>query len=120
MFTESHEWLNIEEREAKIGITEYAQRKIGDIIYVELPETGEQFIQFDDYALLGSVNSLFEIYIPVTGLIQETNDMIISQPEIINSDPFESGWLAKIEIVDEQEIENLMDKMEYELYLETI
>jgi len=117
-YTEDHEWVMLEGKEAKIGITEHAQEELGDIVFVELPEVGDEFAQEDDFAVVESVKAVSDVFAPVGGKVVQINEELLDQPELINEDPFEGGWIAKFEIEDEGQLDSLMDSKEYAKFLE--
>ncbi len=117
-YTEDHEWVMLDGKEAKIGITEHAQEELGDIVFVELPEVGDEFEQEDDFAVVESVKAVSDVFAPIGGKVVEINEELLDQPELINENPFEGGWIAKFEIKDEGELDSLMDSKEYAKFLE--
>lgn len=112
-YSEDHEWVRVEGDEAYIGITDFAQDELGDIVYVELPEIDDEFEQEDDFGAIESVKAASDLYIPVSGKVVETNEELLDSPELINSDPFEN-WIIKIELEDASELDDLMSSEEYE------
>jgi len=116
-FTKNHEWVKIEDDTAWVGITDYAQKELGDIIFVELPKKGERFKQFSRLGIIESTKSASEIFIPLSGQIIEVNEMLKQKPELINQSPYEEGWIVKIKIEDKKELKNLLDKTSYEEFL---
>lgn len=116
-YTESHEWIEIENNIGTVGVTNYAQKELGDIVYVELPEVGSQVSVGDEVAVLESTKAAADIYAPVTGTIIEVNEALNDQPEDINISPMEEGWLFKIELQNSEELDQLMSESEY---LETV
>jgi len=117
-YTEDHEWVMLDGKEAKLGITEHAQEELGDIVFVELPEVGDEFTQEDDFAVVESVKAVSDVFAPVGGKVVQINEELLDQPELINEDPFEGGWIAKFEIEDEGQLDSLMDSKEYAKFLE--
>ena len=117
-YTKSHEWIKVDGKEAKLGITEHAQEELGDIVFVELPEVGDEFTQEDDFAVVESVKAVSDVFAPVGGKVVQINEELLDQPELINEDPFEGGWIAKFEIEDEGQLDSLMDSKEYAKFLE--
>ena len=111
-FTKNHEWVKIEDDTAWVGITDYAQKELGDIIFVELPKKGERFKQFSRLGIIESTKSASEIFIPLSGQIIEVNEMLKQKPELINQSPYEEGWIVKIKIEDKEELKNVL-KMEF-------
>ena len=120
LFTENHEWIYVKGEEARVGITEYAQEEMGDIVFVELPEEGEDVIQFEEYGVIESVKAVSDIYIPASGRVTAVNEDLLDQPELINEEPYENGWIAVIDLSDDSELDNLMDSTEYASYLEEV
>ena len=112
-YTESHEWIDLEENVGTVGVTNYAQKELGDIVYVELPEVGSEVNVGDEVAVLESTKAAADIYAPVTGTIVEINDALNDQPEEINISPMDEGWLFKIELQKPEELEQLMEEKEY-------
>jgi glycine cleavage system H protein len=112
-FTKTHEWVKIEENIATVGITDYAQKELGDVVFVELPEGNQEVRQFSSFATVESTKAVSEVYAPLSGKIIEVNKELINNPGLINQDPYGKGWLAKIEIKDKNEINNLLEEKEY-------
>ncbi len=118
LYTEDHEWIRVEDGVATVGITDFAQNELGDIVFVELPEEDEDFSQGDAMGVVESVKAVSDIYMPLTGTIAAINEEILDAPELVNSDPYGDGWLIKIKIADELELDALMNAEEYESTLE--
>lgn len=116
-YTQSHEWVKIDDETAYVGLSDYAQHALGDIVYVELPEVGEEFTAGDAFGAIESVKAASDIYIPVSGEIVEVNEELEEQPELINEDAYEN-WIVKIKINDATEVEVLMNPDKYEEFLE--
>jgi len=116
-YTREHEWAKIEGRTAMIGITDHAQEMLGEITYVELPAVGKEFKAHDELAVVESSKSASDVYSPLAGRVIEVNSELESQPELINDECYEKGWLCKLEITDKKAIEDLMDAKAYEEYL---
>lgn len=112
-FTEDHEWLNIEDGVATVGITDHAQNALGDIVFVELPEVGASFGKGDDAAVVESVKAASEVYAPISGDIKAVNEDLEGEPGKVNSSPMDDGWFFKITVGDESELEGLMDEAAY-------
>ena len=112
-YTKDHEWIKVDGGEGLVGITSYASEQLGDIVFVELPQKGISFDQGKDVAVIESVKAASEIYSPASGEIIETNSSLEENPEIINDDPLESGWLYKIKILNKDELKKLMSEEEY-------
>ncbi len=117
-YTSNHEWVRVEGDAAVVGISDYAQEQLGDVVFVELPEIGAAFAQNDDAAVVESVKAASEIYAPIGGEILEVNDDLTDAPETLNSDPTGDGWMYKISIADAAEVEALMDEAAYKAYVE--
>ncbi len=117
-FTEDHEWLKIENGVATVGITEHATEQLGDIVFVELPETGATFSQGDAAGTVESVKAASDVYAPVSGEITETNQDIVDDPAVVNQDPTGKGWFFKIRLSDEGEADKLMDEDAYKKMIE--
>ena len=112
-YTKEHEWLKVEKDVAYIGITDFAQGELGDIVFVELPNLSESFSQNDIFGTIEAVKTLADLYIPVSGEILEVNDKLDSEPELINSNPYGKGWIVKIKISDSSEIDSLLTNKDY-------
>ncbi len=119
-FTEEHEWIDVEDDIATVGITEYAQGQLGDIVFVELPETGARIEQGKDAAVVESVKAASDVYAPITGEITEVNPALEDDPALVNSSPEEDGWFFKMTIVDEGELDGLMDEDGYKAFVEAL
>ena len=113
-YTDDHEWVSIKDDIAIIGITDFAQSELGDIIFVEFPDTGMSINQKDSVGTLEAVKTVADIYSPVTGEIIEINDNLESSPELINEDPYEKGWILKIKISNKDELDSLLSNSDYE------
>ena len=119
-FTDQHEWLSIEDDIACIGITGYAQEQLGDVVFVELPETGAEFTQGDEAAVVESVKAAAEVYAPATGDITETNKDLEGSPELVNSDPQGTGWFFKMRLSDLSETDAMMDEQSYKDFVASL
>jgi len=119
LYTKEHEWVNIEENIATVGISAYAQESLGDITYIELPEKEDEIEQFGELASIESVKAASDIFSPISGKIIEVNEHLEADPGLINKFPYDKGWIAKIEIADKDEKGNLMKADEYQKFLET-
>lgn len=113
LYSKDHEWIKVEGNEAYIGITDYAQHKLGEIVYVELPEIDDELSAGDAFAVVESVKAASDSYLPVSGKIIEVNENLEDQPELINEDPY-ANWIVKVELTDESELEELMSPKDYE------
>ena len=112
-YTKDHEWIKVNGIEGVVGITPYASEQLGDIVFVELPLKGISFEQGKDVAVIESVKAASEIYSPASGEIIETNALLEENPEIINDDPLNAGWLYKIKIMNKEDLKNLMNEEDY-------
>ena len=112
-YSSDHEWVRIEGTTATIGITEYAQDALGDVVFVEMPDHGLAVAAGESFSEVESTKSVSDIYAPVTGSIAEVNSELESQPELLNSDPYGAGWICRIEISDPSELDGLMDAEAY-------
>jgi len=115
-YTKEHEWVRLEDDgSVTIGITDYAQQQLGDIVYVELPEAGEEPIAKDaPFAVVESVKAVSDVYAPITGLITEVNDELPNSPEVINEDPYGDGWMVRMKPGVPDEMDELLSAEEYE------
>lgn len=119
-FTEEHEWVRVEGKKAYIGISEYAQKELGDIVYIDLPPVGEKYGPGDELAEVESVKAVSNVYAPVSGEVLEVNDNLTHSPELINKDPMGQGWIAAIELENVDEVNDLMSPEEYEEFCKTL
>lgn len=112
-YTKDHEWAQVDENVVTIGITEYAQDSLGEIVYVELPEEGQKVTQGEPFGVVESVKAVSDLVAPVSGTVIEINSMIADNPGSLNDDPFNEGWLIRIEMDSEKELANLMRAPDY-------
>lgn len=117
LYTKDHEWARIDADVATIGITDYAQQMLGEIVFVELPDIGRECDGHDELAVVESTKAANDIYSPVAGKVIEVNDELESRPELINQDCYSAGWICKLQITDIKSVESLMDSKQYEEYL---
>jgi glycine cleavage system H protein len=117
-FTEDHEWIRVEGGEATVGITDYAQEQLGDLVFVELPEVGKQLSKGDTAVVVESVKAASDVYAPVDGEITAVNDALADDPALVNSSATDKGWLWKMKLADESQLEGLMDEAGYKATLE--
>jgi len=113
-YTKDHEWARIENDVAIIGITDYAQGELGDIVYVELPQIGDKIALHETFGTIEAVKAVSDLYAPLTGEVIEVNSALEDTPEIINQDPYTDGWMIKINIKNVKEIDELLDNSQYE------
>jgi len=116
-YTEDHEWVALEANQAKIGITEYAQGELGDIVFVELPTLGAEVKKGENLATVESVKAVSDVYAPISGKVLDVNPKLESSPELVNQDPHGAGWLVLLEASDPSEAETLLDAAGYERQL---
>jgi glycine cleavage system H protein len=112
-YTKDHEWIRVEGDEAVIGITDFAQRELGDIVYVEIETEGEELQQGDVFGTVEAVKTVSDLFMPVSGKVIAINDELESSPEIVNSDPYEKGWMIKVTIADTGELDNTLSSEDY-------
>ena len=115
-YTEDHEFISVEGSTGTVGITNYAQEKLGDVTFVELPAAGEKVKQGSPIAVVESVKAASDIYAPASGVITEINEALNDKPELINEDPEGAGWIFKIQVADPAELDKLMDLDAYQAY----
>tara|TARA_B100002052_G_scaffold57368_1_gene50434 strand:- start:206 stop:583 length:378 start_codon:yes stop_codon:yes gene_type:complete len=118
LYTKEHEWIKIDEQYAYVGISNHAQSELGDIIFVELPSVGETFKTEDVFGTIEAVKTVADLFMPISGEIVEINENIDSTPEVINSSPYNDGWLVKIKILNNSEIDNLLSYESYQSIIE--
>jgi len=112
-YTKDHEWALVKGNKAWIGITDYAQKELGDVVYIDLPQVGESYESGDTIANVESVKSVSPIYAPLSGTVVEVNETLSDEPHLINESPYEDGWIAVIELSDPMEVEDLMPAEDY-------
>ena len=113
-YSKEHEWVRINESRVTVGITDFAQSQLGDIVYVELPAVGTNIKKGKSFSVVESVKAVSDIYAPVTGVVVEVNQILTNNPEHVNKDPYGQGWIAVIEINDQAELAELLDNLSYE------
>ena len=113
-YSKEHEWVRADDGNATIGITSFAADELGDIVFIELPEAGSELTQFGTFGVVESVKAVSDLYSPVSGTVVEVNEALREAPELLNSDPFGEGWIARVELGDRSELETLMDAAGYE------
>ena len=116
-YTKDHEWIAIDGATATIGVTDYAQHSLGDIVYVELPKAGETFAAHETFGSVESVKAVSEVYTPLSGEIVESNLGLNDTPELVNNDPYQGAWMIKIKMSNSGETDALLNAAEYEEYL---
>ena len=118
LYTKEHEWIRVDEAIGTIGITDHAQKELGDIVYVELPKAGEHVTANESFGTVESVKAVSEIYSPVSGEVAVVNVKLANNPEMLNADPHGEAWLVQVRLSDRSEIEKLMTADEYEAYIQ--
>lgn len=118
LYTKDHEWISVQDDIGIVGITDYAQKELGEIVFVELPEVGETFEANEPFGSVESVKAVSEIYCPASGEVIEVNEALVERPEVINEDPYGEAWMIKIKLSNPDELEDLMTAEEYEAYVE--
>jgi glycine cleavage system H protein len=112
-YSREHEWVRVDGSHATIGITSFAADELGDIVYVELPEPGSGLTQFATFGVVESVKAVSDLYAPVSGRVAEVNDALRTAPELLNTDPFGAGWIARVQLSDAAELDSLLDAAAY-------
>ena len=120
LYTKDHEWAKVEGDVATIGITDHAQEQLGELVFVELPEVGKEFAAHKEIAVVESSKAAGDVYCPVAGKVTEVNDALNTQPELINEDCYQAGWICKVQVADKASLDELMDAKQYKEYLETL
>lgn len=118
LYTSEHEWVAIEKDIATVGITDYAQSELGDIVFVELPKLGDVTTQMEPFGTVEAVKAVSDLYAPLSGEVIEVNKLLQDQPELINTDPYGEGWMIKLKINDSSEIEGLLSPEDYQAQIE--
>lgn len=116
LYTTDDEWIRVDGDKAVIGLTDYAQDALSDIVYVELPDEGESFESGETFGVVESVKAAADMYMPIGGEVIESNEALLDTPEILNTDPYDAGWMLKISLTDTSELEGLMDPAAYSKY----
>ncbi|MFA7677280.1 MAG: glycine cleavage system protein GcvH [Candidatus Omnitrophota bacterium] len=117
-FTKSHEWAKVDNDTAVIGITDYAQAQLGDIVFIELPKSGDSLKQSSQFGTVESTKAASELYLPLSGKVIEVNEDLINNPQWINEFPQEKGWMIKIKIENPVELDGLMDEVSYKEFVD--
>jgi len=120
LYTKEHEWAKVEGDVATIGITDHAQEQMGELVFVELPEVGKEYAARKEIAVVESSKAAGDVYSPVAGKVTDVNNELDTQPELINQDCYNTGWICKIQITDKASLDGLMDTKQYKEYLETL
>ncbi len=112
-YSREHEWVRVDGSQATIGITSFAADELGDIVFVELPEVGSRLTQFATFGVVESVKAVSDLYAPLSGVVSEVNQALRDSPELLNSDPFAAGWIARVTMADAAELDALLDSASY-------
>jgi len=112
-YTKDHEWIKVEGNEAYIGITEFAQRELGDIVYIDITSIGKEVAKDEVFGTVEAVKTVSDLFMPVTGTITEVNPLLDKQPELVNSDPYGDGWMVKVTLPDAAAVESLLSAESY-------
>lgn len=113
-YSKDHEWVRVDGDVATIGITDYAQHSLGDVVYVELPKTGDEFAAHESFGSVESVKAVSEVFTPVSGAVVGSNDLLQDEPEKVNSDPYGAAWMIRIKMSNTGEVDSLLTAAEYE------
>lgn len=113
-YTKDHEWIRVEGNEAYIGITDFAQRELGDIVYIDIPSTGSEVQKEEVFGTVEAVKTVSDLFMPVTGTVAEVNPLLDSQPELVNTDPYGDGWMVKVTLSTPSETEALLSAGDYQ------
>ena len=116
-YSKDHEWVRVEGNRVTVGITDYAQAQLGDVVFVELPEPGTEVAAGAGFSVVESVKAVSDIYAPVSGTVLEVNEALVDAPEIVNQSPYEEGWIVVLELADAAELDELLDSEAYEALL---
>ncbi len=120
MYTREHEWVRIEGDEVTVGITDYAQEQLGDIVYVELPTVGDSVARESTFGVLESVKAVSDCFAPISGEVTEANGMLDDHPETVNTDPYGEGWIIKVNLSEKTELEDLLTPEQYEAFVNEV
>ncbi len=112
-YTKDHEWIKIDGNEAYIGITEFAQGELGDIVYIDIPSVGKEVAKEEVFGTVEAVKTVSDLFMPVNGTVSETNPLLDSQPELVNSDPYGDGWMVKITLQNASDVDGVLSADEY-------
>jgi glycine cleavage system H protein len=119
-YTKEHEWVRLDGDTAVFGITDYAQQELGDVVFVELPAPGASVTKGESFGVVESVKAASDLYAPIGGEVLESNGALADAPELVNSAPFEDGWMLKVRPVDPADLDGLLDAAAYDSYIETL
>ena len=119
-YTKDHEWAKLDEGLAVVGITDYAQEQLGDIVYVELPQPGDTVEVAQSFGIIESVKAASDLFAPIDGEVMAINEELVDRPELVNEDPYEGGWMVKVQPDDEAQLDGLMTAEQYSAHLKTL
>ncbi|UPW00771.1 glycine cleavage system protein GcvH [Halorussus gelatinilyticus] len=117
-YLESHEWVDDAEDTARVGISDFAQDELGDVVFVELPDEGDELAAGDEFGVVESIKAVSDLYSPVNGTVTAVNDALADQPELVNEDPFGDGWMLEVELADDSGLDDLLTADEYREQIE--
>ena len=117
-YLDSHEWVRRENGTARIGISDFAQDELGDVVFVELPSEGDDLAKGDDFGVVESIKAVSDLYAPVSGTVTAVNEALLDEPELVNDEPFGAGWMLDVELADESELDGLLSPDEYREQIE--
>jgi glycine cleavage system H protein len=120
LYTKDHEWVRVEGETATMGITDYAQEQLGELVFVELPEVGKEFGVHKEIAVVESSKAAGDVYCPVAGKVAAVNEELTNKPERINEDCYNAGWICKLQVTNKAALDDLMDAEKYEAYLQSL
>lgn len=112
-YLESHEWARQENGTVRVGISDFAQDELGDVVFVELPDTGDEVTVEEDFGVIESIKAVSDIYAPVSGTITAVNEALLDEPELVNEDPYGDGWMIEVEVDDDSDLETLLSPDKY-------
>jgi glycine cleavage system H protein len=113
-YLETHEWARPEDETVQVGITDFAQDELGDVVFVELPAEGDELAKDDEFGVIESIKAVSDLYAPVSGTVTAVNEELFDEPELVNTDPFGDGWMLEVDLADEAELDDLLSPDEYE------
>jgi glycine cleavage system H protein len=119
LYSRDHEWVQVEDDTCVLGITDFAQQELGEVVFVELPEVGQVFNSGDEIGTIESVKAVAEVYTPVAGEVVEVNDAVVDDPELLNEDPHHEGWLIKVRFSSASDLKELMNAEQYEEFVKS-
>jgi len=118
-YTNDHEWIRVEDDTAYVGITDYAQKELGDIVFIEVETEGESLEKGDTFGTIEAVKTVSDLYMPLSGEVLEFNEELEDQPELVNKDPYDNGWIVKLKIADKAQLEDLLEAEDYKKQIES-